>query len=216
MDLDRDQNNVPGRVPNFGAIFMSNSATKRECLRRKLFGLPSSQAYFVKQVKAGMVLFLFEFERRELYGVFQACSDGAMNIVPHAFSSSGKQFPAQVKFTTIWYCSPLSEPEFHGAIKDNYFSANKFNFGLSADQVRQLLLLFSSRKLKDCLPQRLLMGSKVTKLIRNSLGKLKRVPDDDKLALSDREEIEHDVENDLGQVMLADYPWEFSGKRSTQ
>jgi hypothetical protein len=81
--------------PN-NAIFMSNRATRKECFRRKLLGLPSGQADFVKQVKAGMVLFLFEFERRELHGVFQACSDGAMNIVPHAYSSSGKQFPAQV------------------------------------------------------------------------------------------------------------------------
>jgi hypothetical protein len=91
-----EPNNVPGKFPEFGAIFMSNRATRKECFRRKLLGLPSGQADFVKQVKAGMVLFLFEFERRELHGVFQACSDGAMNIVPHAYSSSGKQFPAQV------------------------------------------------------------------------------------------------------------------------
>lgn len=87
---------VLGRVPECGAIFMSNASTKRECFRRKLLGLPSAQANFVKQIKAGMVLFLFEYERRELYGVFRACSDGSTNIVPHAFTSSGKQFPAQV------------------------------------------------------------------------------------------------------------------------
>lgn len=91
-----EQNCVPGCVPKFGAIFMSNSETKEECFRRKLLGLPSGQAHFVKQVKAGMLLFLFEYERRELHGVYQATSDGAMNIVPHAYSSSGKQFPAQV------------------------------------------------------------------------------------------------------------------------
>lgn len=87
---------VPGRVAECGAIFMSNTSTKRECFRRKLLGLPSAQANFVKQIKAGMILFLFEFERRELYGVFRACCDGSTNIVPHAFSSSGKQFLAQV------------------------------------------------------------------------------------------------------------------------
>lgn len=32
-------------------------------------------------------------------------------------------------------CKPLSEEEFHDAIKDNYFSPNKFHFGLSYDQV---------------------------------------------------------------------------------
>ncbi|XP_057511216.1 uncharacterized protein LOC130793515 isoform X2 [Actinidia eriantha] len=141
-----------GSIPQYGAIFMSNASTKRECFGRKLFGLPSAMANFVKQVKSGMILFLFEFESRELYGVFRATSDGAMNIVPHAFSSSGKQFPAQVRFTPLWYCNPLSELEFRDAIQENYFSWKKFNFGLSDDQVSRLLRLFSSRKLEK--PQR--------------------------------------------------------------
>ncbi|EEF38247.1 conserved hypothetical protein [Ricinus communis] len=96
MKFDRETH-VHGQFPEFGAIFMSNNATKKECFRRKLLGLPSGQTHFVKQVKARMILFLFEFERRELHGVFQACTDGAINIVPNAFKSSGKQFPAQVQ-----------------------------------------------------------------------------------------------------------------------
>lgn len=96
MENERVENDVPGGVPEFGAIFMSNIATKRECFKRKVFALPSSMGNFVKQVKEGMVLFLFEFEKRQLFGVYRATSDGAMNILPHAFNSSGKQFPAQV------------------------------------------------------------------------------------------------------------------------
>lgn len=94
------ENGVVGRVPEFGAIFMANVSTKKECFRRRLFGLPLAMANFAKRVKAGMVLFLFEFERRELFGVFRATSDGAMNIVPNAFSSSGN-FPAQVKIHNL-------------------------------------------------------------------------------------------------------------------
>lgn len=89
--------NAAGKNPEFGAIFMSSSATKRECLERRLFGLPSCFSQFVKQVKAGMILFLFEYEKRELHGVYRSCCGGAMNIVPNAFSSSGKQFSAQVR-----------------------------------------------------------------------------------------------------------------------
>ena len=85
-----------GTVPEYGAIFMSNRTTMEECLRRKIFGLPFSKAGFVKHVKVGMVLFLFEYERRELHGVFQASTDGAIDIVPEAYCSSGKQFSAQV------------------------------------------------------------------------------------------------------------------------
>lgn len=82
--------------PGMGAIFMSNSSTMEECFERQLFGLPYSFADFVQQVKVGMVLFLFEHEKRKLYGIFRATSDGKMNIIPHAYRSTGKQFPAQV------------------------------------------------------------------------------------------------------------------------
>lgn len=80
-----------------GAIFMSNRTTKKECFRLKLFGLPSSHASFVKKINVGMILFLFEYEQRKLYGVFEATSDGSTDIIPTAFVTSGKEFSAQVK-----------------------------------------------------------------------------------------------------------------------
>ncbi|KAA8536821.1 hypothetical protein F0562_029299 [Nyssa sinensis] len=202
-----EENGTLGRFPESGAIFMSNIATKRECFKRKLFGLPSAQANFVKHVKAGMALFLFEFERRELYGVFRASSDGSMNIVPHAFSSSGKQFPAQVRFTPLWDCRPLSEHEFRDAIKDNYFSAKKFNFGLSKDQVRRLLCLFSSRKLNSNLPQGQIFGQ-LTKLT----GEDRRRVDDSRFLMNDKTEIESDVDNGCGPDISTEYAGSFLGR----
>lgn len=198
MEYEEENSGVAGRVPTFGAIFMSNSATKRVCFKRKLFGLPSAMANFVLQVKAGMVLFLFEFEKRELFGVYQATSDGAMNIVPDGFSSSGKHFPAQVRFTPIWICSPLSENEFQDAIRDNYFSAKKFSFGLSEDQVHRLLCLFSTRKLKNKLPQR-----QFTRLLTRPVGKdRRRIDDDDRIERSNRVEFESDVGDDVGSSIF--------------
>lgn len=85
-----------GLTPDFGAIFMSSKLTKKECLRKKLFGLPSAFNSFIKHVKAGMLLFLFEYESRQLHGVFEATSDGDIDIMPNAYKSSGKKFPAQV------------------------------------------------------------------------------------------------------------------------
>lgn len=102
MEYDNEEHgfiSVP--APEFGAIFMSNIATKRECFKHSVFGLPLSMGNFVKEVKKGMILFLFEYERRQLFGVYRAISDGGMNIVPHAFSSSGKQFSAQVSYCQI-------------------------------------------------------------------------------------------------------------------
>lgn len=45
-----------------------------------------------------MTLFLFEYEERKLYGVYEATCDGALDIDPGAFTSSGKYFTAQVWF----------------------------------------------------------------------------------------------------------------------
>ncbi|XP_028074114.1 uncharacterized protein LOC114276534 isoform X2 [Camellia sinensis] len=171
--------NASGKAPDVGAIFMSNRTTIEECFKRKLFGLPHSFVDFVKEVKAGMVLFLFEFEQRKLYGVFQAVTDGSMNIVPNAYRSTGKSFPAQIRFSVIWNCRPLYEHDFCDAIQDNYYAATKFNFGLSKDQVQRLLYLFDSRKVRV---QRSLKKKKVKSLdIVNPLadsGKLELKRDD--------------------------------------
>ncbi|XP_043699478.1 uncharacterized protein LOC122650205 [Telopea speciosissima] len=163
MEFDAEQHTASGSVPDFGAIFMSNCSTKKECFRKKVFGLPSHQSSFVKKVRDGMFLFLFEYEKRELYGVFQASCNGAMNIIPDAFKSLGKQFPAQICFRTIWLCNPLSEYDFRDAIKDNYYSAYKFNFGLSEDQVDRLLWLFESRIVKDLRTPILVTRTKISK-----------------------------------------------------
>ncbi|KAL5079014.1 hypothetical protein RYX36_007435 [Vicia faba] len=147
MDLgDFGKKKVSGFFPEDGAIFMSNKSTLKECFQRSLFGLPDSFSSFVNNVKAGMILFLFEFEARKLYGVFKAISDGGMNIVPHAYASSGKRYPSQVKFARILCCDPLFEDEFCHVICDNYFTTYKFNFGLSKYQVESLMRLFNSRK----------------------------------------------------------------------
>ncbi|KAK3010137.1 hypothetical protein RJ639_011794 [Escallonia herrerae] len=165
MEFNDDQTErISRRVPYFGVIFMSNRRTKNECFDRRLFGLPYALANFVKDIKAGMVLFLFEYEQRKLYGVFEAISDGAINVVPHAYHSSGK-FPAQVQFGIIWKCYPLSEADFHDAIKDNYYSANKFHLGLSKEQVHRLLWLFNSKKVGV---QRSLRNQKIEKSLCTS------------------------------------------------
>ncbi|KAH7528093.1 hypothetical protein FEM48_Zijuj05G0035300 [Ziziphus jujuba var. spinosa] len=154
------RNDASGRFPEYGAIFISNCTTMEECFERKIFGLPFAHADFVREIKAGMILFLFEYGNRELYGVFEASSDGAMNIVPHAYNSSGMKFPAQVRFITIWNSNPLHESEFCDFIKDNYFTPKKFNFGLSREQVNGLLGLFSSRKVEVALVQNLTCNKK--------------------------------------------------------
>ncbi|KAG8385113.1 hypothetical protein BUALT_Bualt03G0007600 [Buddleja alternifolia] len=200
MEYNEEDDAAAGSIPEFGAIFMSSIVTKKECFKRRIFALPSSQANFVKHVKAGMVLFLFEFEKRQLFGVYQASSDGAMDIVPHGFNYSGKHFRAQVPFTSIWSCNPLPEKEFRDAIRENYFSAKKFNFGLSEDQVRRLLYLFSSRKLQNKLPPRL-----PTEVVDEAAGKDRGLVDNDNFALTQRRYTEQSDYDEFNSAVSCDY-----------
>ncbi|KAH7861887.1 hypothetical protein Vadar_032207 [Vaccinium darrowii] len=135
-----------GIAPDFGAIFMSNRSTIDECFKRNLFGLPHAFAEFVKEVKAGMILFLFD-----------------------AYHSTGKKFPAQVRFSVIWNCRPLSERDFRDAIRENYFAAWKFNIGLSKDQVQRLLYLFQSTMVRV---QKSMRKKNVKKMDSNASAKV--------------------------------------------
>jgi len=96
MGLNNKRNNADGKDPDFGVIFISNSETKIECFKKGIFGLPSTEIQFVEQIKAGMILFLYEYDKRQLHGVFKASCDGGINIIPNAFAKAGNRFPAQV------------------------------------------------------------------------------------------------------------------------
>jgi hypothetical protein len=79
-----------------GAIFLCNHLTKKECFEKKIFGLSPNYAEFVEKVKAGTTLFLFDIDQHKLHGVFEATSDGALDIIPHAFSAR-QRFPYQAR-----------------------------------------------------------------------------------------------------------------------
>ncbi|KAL6606729.1 hypothetical protein ACP70R_042382 [Stipagrostis hirtigluma subsp. patula] len=128
-----------------GAIFLCNQLTRKECFEKKLFGLGAYFADFVERVKAGTTLFLYDIDQRKLHGVFEATSDGAMDIIPDAYISVGQHYPSQIRFKRIWFCKPLMEGEFQGAIQKSFAIKNKFSYGLSHQQVSELLQLFSLR-----------------------------------------------------------------------
>ena len=54
-----------------------------------LTGLPAAHFGYVKHIDLGMPLFLLNYSRRALHGVFEAASTGQMNINPYGWSRDG-------------------------------------------------------------------------------------------------------------------------------
>ncbi|MCO5608334.1 hypothetical protein L7F22_062541 [Adiantum nelumboides] len=125
-----------------GMIFLCSKATKEDCFRYHVLGFPEAKQDTVEKLKRGMKLFLFDVNQKLLHGIFKANSDGGMNLVPEAFRTSERKFPAQVRFCISKDCTPLRESEFKDAIKDNYFGAHKFTGELSSEQVGKLMQIF--------------------------------------------------------------------------
>lgn len=78
-------------------VFCADERTFRECLNKKLLGLPQRYMETVLNICPGMPLFLFDSTKRLLFGVFTAVSPGADSIDPWAWSSTSQRttgFPA--------------------------------------------------------------------------------------------------------------------------
>ena len=109
------------RIPN-GYVFICSYGTERECFERKLFAMPMSDWNRVSQVKKGDILFLLNYESNRLHGVFEATTDGTLNIEPSAFRG---WFPAQVRVRRKMRCPSLNEAALLPLIKRGWIKVSR-------------------------------------------------------------------------------------------
>ncbi|PIA58805.1 hypothetical protein AQUCO_00500621v1 [Aquilegia coerulea] len=130
-----------------GVVFGCTHVTMKECLAKKLFGLPGQHFSYVQNIEPGLPLFVFNYSDRKLYGIFEAECQGKWNIDQYGWTSNGSErtrYPAQVNIRTRIQCEPLLEKQFKPIIADNYYSPSRFYFELDCTQASALILLFGS------------------------------------------------------------------------
>jgi len=118
--------------PANGYVFLCNNRTETECLEKKLFGLQKSKWNRVSQVKKGDILFLLNYDTNRLHGVFEATSDGMMNIDAYAFEG---YFPAQVRVIRKIRCPWLDEAALLPLIKRGWIRVSRRGILLFPDRL---------------------------------------------------------------------------------
>ncbi|KAI3987254.1 hypothetical protein MKX01_031738 [Papaver californicum] len=130
-----------------GVIFGCTRLTMKECLSNQIFGLPSLHFKYIKNVKPGLPLFLFNYSDRKMHGIYEAASNGEMNINPYGWTENGQertQYPAQVRICIRKQCKALLEHQYKPILVDNYYTKDYFWFELDHSQTGHLISLFKS------------------------------------------------------------------------
>ena len=95
--------NSERRGPIAGMICLCSTRTHADVIRRGLCGLPRNFLAIVDRITPGTAVFLYNFQTKELHGVYEAQGESGENLDPSAFGGSakgGSPFSAQFRIRT--------------------------------------------------------------------------------------------------------------------
>lgn len=174
--------------PIRGFVFACGKKTEAECFDRLLFGSDRVFGPVVIRIRNGDLLFLHNLETDVLYGVFEASSDGNLNIQKDAWKG---RYPYQVKVKSLGERTTIKNAK--GILR-------KFEFKRSTPMFGKRLIEF----LRLFIPNTTLLQTKMdleeqstAKLILEKVEKIKRKVD------------EVDIEPEIPQIeatTLWDFP----------
>uniref|UniRef100_A0A061RAC4 Kelch-like protein 5-like n=1 Tax=Tetraselmis sp. GSL018 TaxID=582737 RepID=A0A061RAC4_9CHLO len=139
-----------GRVK--GAVFLCNDDSRAELEEKGLCGLARNYIGMVSRIKPGTPIFIFSFDEKLMFGVYETVTEGQLNLDPGAFGGAegkGSRFPAQVKVKRVLKAPPLPERIFKRILEDNYFKPHRFELELNEEQVDNLTAAFDEELKKQ-------------------------------------------------------------------
>ncbi|KAI3426271.1 hypothetical protein D9Q98_008646 [Chlorella vulgaris] len=145
--FEQQQKNLGAQLG--GVIFMCNTRTFQTCMQNMMFGLPSPHWCYVQYIREGMPLFLYNFESKELHGIFKAASDGEWELDAYGWTDGSRRtpYPCQAAVAVYLQCPPVHISQVRSILAENIIgNTDKFQQELTKKQAAELCAMFRRKR----------------------------------------------------------------------
>jgi len=142
-DSDNNVGNTLDKLDSKGFLFFCSRKTYQECADLNLFAMREKQIYAMqKNINPGTTpVFLFDFSRRKMHGIFVATSQPGLNLVPNAFTQGlGEHLEPSV------FCAQVNVQKLIGS-SYNVDKMDRFDPGSMSEAITAQVMLKCSNKI---------------------------------------------------------------------